>query len=97
MAKSSGGLAIKVTDDVIFSERGENPHVMIPLLGLGKFKNEDGERLHKMLAASVIKSGFQVRAWSEAVAELLQLEGNLVGLAICNKTDFLLPSEEVIS
>ena len=44
---------------------------------LGKFKNEDGERHHKMLAASVTESGFQVRLWTEAMVEMLKLEGNV--------------------
>lgn len=52
---------------------------------LGKFKNEDGARLRKMLASSVTDSGFQVRKWTEAVAELLLKGNNLDGPAICNK------------
>jgi len=37
----------------------EIPYCVVPLLG--RFKNEDGERWHLMMATSITGSGFKVR------------------------------------
>ena len=66
-----------------------NEHVVIPLLG--RFKNEDGNRLHLMVAVNVTASGLEVRLWLECWAALLTKENRTSGPAFCT------PSGELIS
>ena len=64
-------------------------HVVIPLLG--RFKNEDGSRLHLMVAVNVTRSGLEVRAWIEYWIQLLLREDRVSGPAFCK------PNGELIS
>ena len=96
--RGNEGFMIEVKTLIEYIDKGkeeweENPHVLIPLLG--RFKNEDRERLHKMLAASVTKSGSQVQLWTEVVVEILKDEGNVTGPAICDAKGYLLSTAEV--
>jgi len=62
-------------------ESEETPYCVIPLLG--RFKNEEGERWHLMLAASETKSGFKVRCWLERLVDILRRERKFAGPAFC--------------
>ena len=74
-------------------DREENPHAVIPLLG--RFKGEDGGRLHLMLVSPYTDSGFEVRKWTEAVITLLSGDGNLSGPVMCDKEGMMMASSEV--
>ena len=77
-----------LVDNIDFGKEDwvQHPHVVIPLLG--RFKNEDGARKHKMLAAAETDSRFKVRNWTEAIVQLLKEENNLDGPAICDAKGF---------
>ena len=59
-------------------------HVVMPLLG--RFKNEDGEKWHVMVAVSQTTSGLKPRFWLEMLVEVLKKERKLsIGPAFCTK------------
>ena len=59
-------------------------HVVIPLLG--RFKNEDGEKWHVMVAVSNTGSGLKVRFWLEKLVQLLVTENKTsIGPAFCTR------------
>ena len=62
---------------------GRDSHVVIPLLG--RFKNEDGERWHLMVAAAETSSGFKVRQWVDLLVEVLRRERRKEGPAFCKE------------
>jgi hypothetical protein len=66
----------------------ENSHVVIPLLG--RFKNEDGEKWHLMVAVNTTDSGIKARFWIEKLVELLKGERRGMGPAFCDKDGELL-------
>ena len=70
-------------------ESTHKEHIVVPLLG--KFKGEDGSRLHLMVSVNTTRSGLEVRAWIEYWVSVLKREGRLVGPAFCK------PNGELIS
>ena len=66
---------------------------MIPLLG--KFKNEDGSKLHLMVSVNVTKSGLEVRRWIESWVAVLQKEGRVDGPAFCQMDGSIIKAREV--
>ena len=64
-------------------EEKEMCHVVIPLLG--RFKNEDGEKWHVMVATETTLSGIPVRLWIERLVEILGEEKREMGPAFCDK------------
>ena len=60
----------------------ENSHVVIPLLG--RFKNEDGEKWHLMVAVNITESGIKARFWVEKLVQVLRKERRGMGPAFCN-------------
>jgi len=76
------------------SEQGSSPsHVVIPLLG--RFKNEEGERLHLMVSVSVTGSGLKVRYWVDRWLGILRSEGRSSGPAFCNMSGTVLESGDI--
>ena len=49
------------------------PHVLISLLG--RFKSEDGDRMHVFPLANVTRSGIRIHIWLERLVKLLRDEG----------------------
>lgn len=71
--------------------QGENetpPHVILPLLG--KFKGEDSQRYHILLAPVVSNSGFEVKQWCNWLIAARNAEGFLNGPAFCDIEGFVL-------
>jgi len=69
------------------------PFLVVPLLG--RFKNEDGEKWHLMICASVTGSGFRVRHWAERVGAILKTENKMVGPAFCHPSGIVIKSSEM--
>ena len=69
------------------------PFCVVPLLG--RFKNEDGERWHLMMATSITGSGFKVRMWIERLAAILIAEGKDSGPAFCHPSGRVIKSAEL--
>jgi len=69
------------------------PYCVIPLLG--RFKNEEGERWHLMLAASYTQSGFKVRCWLERLVSILVIERKFAGPAFCHESGKVVRSLEM--
>ena len=63
-------------------------HVVVPLLG--RFKNEDNQRLHLMVSVENTLSGIQVRLWVDRLIGVLHREDNLSGPAFCKRDGTLL-------
>ena len=57
-------------------------HVVISLMG--RFKGEDGDRMHVVSLANVTKSGIRIRAWLERVVSILKEEGLTECPAFCD-------------
>ena len=72
----------KMIDKGRVESQSKHEHVVIPLLG--RFKNEDGEKWHVMVSASVTDSKFQVRSWVEKLVDVLKEEGRGLGPAFCD-------------
>ena len=64
-------------------EEAELQHVVIPLLG--RFKNEDGEKWHVMVAVNRSNSGIEIRLWIERLVKLLVIERRGMGPAFCTR------------
>ena len=72
-------------------------HVNVALLG--RFKTEDGDRMHVMPIANVSKSGIRFRMWLERLVVWLRKEGNTTDCpAFCDEEGYMLtaPSLEAI-
>ena len=67
---------------------GVIPHVIVCLLG--RFKNEDGDRMHCFPIASTTKSSIKVRFWLEQVVKILRSKGKEDCPAFCNSEGYLL-------
>ncbi len=63
-------------------------HVIVALLG--RFKGEDGDRMHVFPLASVTRSGIRIRLWLERLASLLKSEGKTNCPAFCDIDGFQL-------
>lgn len=74
-------------------EEEDIPFVVIPLLG--RFKNEDGEKWHLMMSASITGSGFKVRSWAERLAQILIDEGKNSGPAFCHPSGVVIKVVEM--
>ena len=68
-------------------------HVVISLLG--KFKGEEGDRMHVISLANTTRSGIRIRAWLERVARYLQTEGRKQCPAFCDEEGYMLASSDV--
>ncbi len=66
----------------------ERPHVIVSLLG--RFKGEDGDRMHVFPLATTTKSGVRIRMWLERVANLLRQEGKKNCPAFCDVDSYLM-------
>ena len=64
-------------------------YVVIPLLG--KFKGEDYNRYHLLLAPDKTNSGFQPRLWVEWFIAAKKSQGFEEGPAFCDKEGYVLP------
>ena len=64
------------------------PHVLISLLG--RFKSEDGDRMHVFPLANTTRSGIRIRIWLERLVKLLRDEGKSSCPAFCDKNSFQL-------
>ena len=69
------------------------PFIVIPLLG--RFKNEDGEKWHLMMSASITGSGFHVRRWLERICIILEKENKILGPAFCHPSGMVIKSTEM--
>ena len=69
------------------------PHVCVSLLG--RFKGEDGDRMHVFPLSNITKSGIRVRVWLERVVRTIQEEGKDNCPAFCDKEGFQL-TESVV-
>lgn len=64
------------------------PHVIVPLLG--RFKSEDGDRMHVIPIVNETRSGIKVRLWLERLVVLLRDEERTNGPAFCDEEGYLL-------
>ena len=69
-----------------FDQRG--PHVLISLLG--RFKSEDGDRMHVFPLANITRSGVRIRVWLERLVKLLRDEGKTGCPAFCDVDSYQL-------
>jgi len=67
---------------------GSPPHVVIALLG--RFKSEDGDRMHVFCLASESKSGIKTRKLLERVVGIHELENKEECPAFCDEEGYLL-------
>ena len=67
------------------------PHVVIPLLG--RFKGEDYERFHILIAPNVTDSGFEVRKWIEWLIESKASKKLIDGPAFSDKEGYVLSQQ----
>ena len=68
-------------------------HVVISLMG--RFKGEDGDRMHVVALANVTRSGIRIRWWLEKVAALLREEGLSRCPAFCDQEGYMLSSSDI--
>ena len=87
----AGGLINHISHGTEVGE--EIPFVVIPLLG--RFKNEDGERWHLMLSASITGSGFKVRKWISRLVDILKSERKNSGPAFCHASGLVIKTSEI--
>ena len=64
------------------------PHVLIALVG--RFKAEEGDRMHVLPLANVSRSGIQYRIWLERLAHLLDQEERTNCPAFCDEEGYQL-------
>ena len=69
------------------------PHVIISLLG--RFKSEEGDRMHVFPLASVTRSGIRIRAWLERVVTVLRMEQKHNCPAFCDVDGFALRASDI--
>ena len=66
-------------------------HVSVALVG--RFKSEDGDRMHVMPIANTSKSGIKFRMWLERLVTWLKEEGNVSNCpAFCDEEGYMLTS-----
>jgi hypothetical protein len=65
----------------------KHPHVVSPMLG--RFRGEDGERMHLLLIADRSESGLEYRKWLERLIEVLDMKGQDHGPAFCEEDGHL--------
>ena len=68
-------------------------HVIISLLG--RFKGEDGDRMHVFPLASVTKTGIRIRLWLERLVALLKREGKTDCPAFCDEEGYQLSMSDI--
>lgn len=68
-------------------------HVIISLLG--RFKSEEGDRMHVFPLASVTRSGICIRAWLEQVVTVLQTEQKHNCPAFCDVDGYALRALDI--
>lgn len=59
------------------NESTDLKRIMIPLLG--EFKGGHGEKVHLLMIADTIASGFKLQQWHDQVVALLKMEGRKRG------------------
>ena len=69
------------------------PHVVIPLIG--KFKSEEGERMHLLPLVNVTRSGIRIRNWLERVVRLYKDEGRARSPAFCDTDGYMLSASDI--
>ena len=69
------------------------PHILIPLLG--RFKGEEGDRMHVIPIANQTRSGINVRLWLERLVSLLKQEGKTNCPAFCDRDSYLLRPSDI--
>ena len=74
---------------------GDKNHVVVSLVG--KFKGEEGDRMHVLCLANITSSGIRIRNWLERVAGILQQEGLTRGPAFCDKEGYMLSATDIES
>ena len=68
-------------------------HVIVCLLG--RFKGEEGDRMHVFPLASVTRSGIRIRLWLERLVRLLRVEGKTDCPAFCDEEGFQLTTADL--
>ena len=68
-------------------------HVIISLLG--RFKGEEGDRMHVFPLSSVTKTGIRIRLWLERLVALLRKEGKTDCPAFCDEEGFQLAMSDI--
>ena len=68
-------------------------HVVVSLMG--RFKGEDGDRMHVVSLANATRSGIRIRAWLERVVGVLKKEALQNCPAFCDKDGFMLSSSDI--
>jgi len=62
---------------------------------MGRFKGEDGDRMHVFPLVNVTKSGIRIRVWLVRVACLLDFEDRSSCPAFCDEAGYQLESKDV--
>ena len=84
----AGRLCEHILDGKYDSRAG---HVSVALVG--RFKSEDGDRMHVMPIANTSKSGIKFRMWLERLVSWLKEEGNTSNCpAFCDEEGYMLTS-----
>ena len=62
---------------------------------LGRFKSEDGDRLHVFPSVNETGSGIRIRIWLEQLVALLKLEKKTNCPAFCNEDGYQLSARDI--
>jgi hypothetical protein len=68
-------------------------HVLVSLLG--RFKGEEGDRMHVFPLANVTRSGIRIRLWLERLARVLRVEGKTNCPAFCDEDGYQLSTGDL--
>lgn len=69
------------------------PHIVVPILG--KFKGEDGDRMHLLPIASKSASGIEFRYWIELAATVVKSERKTKCPLFCDRDGYILSSSHI--
>ena len=79
----------RLCENIRVGKRDERcPHVLVPLLG--RFKSEEGDRMHVIPIVNKTRSGIKVRLWLERLVILLKSEKRTNCPAFCDEEGYLL-------
>ncbi len=89
--------ANRLCDHVLLGKNDSREgHINVALLG--RFKSEDGDRMHVMPIANASKSGIQYRMWLERLVVWLKEEGNTTDCpAFCDSEGYMLTATSLES
>ena len=84
----------KLCENIQVGKRDQRcPHVIVPLLG--RFKGEEGDRMHVIPLVNETRSGIRIRIWIERLVRLLKQERKSNCPAFCDEDGYLLRATDL--